>query len=88
MPSNYRDSQAAWLCLHRPIQPVAILEDLSVVIFGRPSHQLNSKTAWLELLTKAQAISWPESPANDRSKISWSNWEQDIRVAVQKWLQK
>lgn len=88
MPPNYRDSQTAWLCLHRPIQPIAILEDPSIIIFGRPSHQLNSKTAWLKLLTKAQAISWPESPANDRSKISWSNWEQDIRLAVQKWLQK
>jgi len=88
MPPGYRDSRMAWLCFHRPVQPIEILKGPSVAVFGRPSHQLNSKIAWLELLAKAQAISWPESPANDRSKISWSNWEEDIRLAVQKGLHK
>ena len=76
----------AWLCFHRPIQPTAILVGQFVSIFGRPSHRLNSKTVLSKLLTKAKTISWPQSPANDRTQITWSNWEDDIRMAVQHML--
>ena len=88
MPPEYQDSRMAWFCLHRPIQPVAILQNSSVLVFGRPSHRLNSKTSLSELLTKASIISWPKSPANDRSQISWASWEKDTRLSVQNSLPK
>lgn len=85
MPPEYRDSWTAWLCFHRPIQPVTVLKTSQVGVFGRPSHFLNSQDEFRrEVLDKAQFVSWPESPHHDYSKISWSTWTRDIGGTLRK----
>ncbi len=83
MPGDYHNNKWAWLCFHRPLQPLEILRNQSFSIFGRPGHHLISELKWHELLTKVKAISWPESPAENHSKISWTNWVDDIRRSLE-----
>jgi len=85
MPPEYKDSSTAWLCSHRPIQPIAIATSPRLGVFGRPSHRIKSEEEFRrEVLDKAQFVSWPESPEHNRSKLSWSTWERDMAAALRK----
>jgi hypothetical protein len=89
MPPEYRDSWTAWLCFHRPIQPIEVLNNSRVRIYGRPSHRLNSEEEFRrQVLEQAQSVSWPGSPENDRSTLSWSTWTRDIEGTVRKSISK
>lgn len=89
MPPEYRDSWTAWLCFQRPVQPVNVLSNSKVRIYGYPSHRLNSEEEFrVKVLDQAQTVSWPASPANDRSKLSWSTWAKDIESRLRKGASK
>ena len=83
MPANYKDASFAWLCFHRPVQPVQVFTSSRIRVFGRTSHRLDPPDAFArDILPKASSIRWPDSPANNPSLISWQQWSKDIATAL------
>lgn len=84
MPGAYRDSPAAALCVHRPIQPESIARSQGVAVWARPAHRLNSAAEFNAALAQSNGSGWPESPWNDWTKLSWASWKRDLASAIER----
>lgn len=83
MPGEYKDAKFAWLCFHRPVQPLHIVDSFNLQAFGRASHYLDPKDKFMkEVLPKATSIRWPDSPATDPALVSWKTWQSDLAKAL------
>ena len=83
MPVGYRDTWLRWLCFSRPIQPVEIYSGNGVRVFARPAHTLHSEFKFQQdVLATAVAVSWPDSPVNIPSLISWEGWAKQAASAL------
>jgi hypothetical protein len=79
MPPGYRNDWRTLLTMHAPPQPARIFADECIRVYARPSHQLTiSEEQFGDQMRRATATSWPESPWNDPSRLSWKSWQADL----------
>lgn len=83
MPLSYHDSNFAWFCFHRPVQPLKLDTSSDLNVYARSAiHLLSSDLYAAEVLAKATQIWWPNSPEFDPEMMSWTSWENDIASAL------
>jgi hypothetical protein len=84
MPPAYRNNWRTLLTMHAPPQPGRIFASEHVRVYARPSHRLTiSEQEFRDnIMRKATATSWPESPWNHPARLSWESWETDLRRAL------
>lgn len=84
MPSAYRNNWRTLVSMHAPPQPDRIFADERVRVYARPSHRLTISDQQFrdDFMRKATQTSWPESPWNEPSRLSWGSWQADLRRAL------
>ncbi len=88
MPSNYSDSFWSKFDLTRPVTPAFVVAKGPVKVYATPTNLVDSQKRFDEILKKYYGVCWPDSPANNPKLLSWKDWRQKLREAIEKEFQK
>jgi hypothetical protein len=84
MPSNYKASRGTWFALIAgPVPPKVVVNRGPIKVYATESSVLLSQRDFDEILNKSTGVMWPDSPRNKPELLSWKDWRQKLRKALE-----
>jgi hypothetical protein len=84
MPPEYHESWKRHFMFHRPIPAILIEAGEAAKVYGFQTHHIVNRPKFEARLKEAIFTSWPNSPHDEGSPLSWKSWRKDLKTVLKK----